>query len=192
MAHKLNGKIVGKGHVFHLLWWHWWLESRLASEDSRYVARLIDGKGRLRPSSSTAKASGPRGIDNLSKLIRERGFAALAVEAFRRYVVDVRRFYLYEHRHSRAVEVPIERPAGPFDEFFVSDNATADQVASDREDFRLLRKHARQALDAGAVAFCVYQGHELVHLSWIATSHKARRTLDHLGYCVSFHNKHRR
>ena len=119
------------------------------------------------------------------KLARERGPVALVTEALRRYVFDVRHFYLYKHHHSGQGTLT-RTSAWSLEEFFVMDNATADQIAREREDFRVYSRNAEKALHGGAVAFCVYAGPQVAHVGWIATSAKSRRVLDRLGYDIRF------
>lgn len=110
----------------------------------------------------------------------------LFLVAFRRCIFDYRRFYLYEHRHVVRDSTPFLPSLDAFDEYFVSSNDEADRLARDRQDFRDIVPRARLALERGAVAYCVYTGHELAHVGWLATSAPARRVLDHLGYNVDF------
>lgn len=49
--------------------------------------------------------------------------------------------------------------------------------------------NARQRLDKGAIAFCLFIGGELAHISWVATTEEAKRTIDSLPYRVDFSNK---
>jgi len=118
-------------------------------------------------------------------LAREVGLVTAAVTAIRRYVVDFRRFLLYQY----PLDSPATRPGAPpsgFDECFIQSNEEADRLLATRCDFRDVVSQARHALDSGAVAFCLYEGREVAHVGWLATSQTARRALDRLGFEVRF------
>lgn len=100
--------------------------------------------------------------------------------------MDRRQFYLYEHHHREWPEGAFRPVADEFEERFVNDNRQADSLAVEHHDFRLLLPRSRNALDCGAVAFCVYSGTEVAHVAWLATSAAARSSLDHSGYAVRF------
>ncbi len=119
-------------------------------------------------------------------MLKRDGPVRLVAGAARRYLVDQRHFYLYEHRHREWPEAAFCPLADEFEERFVSDNREADSIAVEHEDFRLLLPRSRHALDCGAMAFCVYSGIEVAHVAWLATSAAARECLDHLGYAVRF------
>lgn len=120
------------------------------------------------------------------RLLRREGPFGFAMVVVRTYLADFRRFYLYEYDlWSKACTRLPPLPEG-FDAVFVMDNDTADLLAKERCDFRCLVSAARHALDSGAIALCLYQGREMAHVGWIATSHAARRSLDRLEYEIRF------
>ena len=118
-------------------------------------------------------------------LAREVGPVSVIVAALRRYVVDRRTFFLYEYRHDSPATRPGAPPSG-FDEYFVQSNDEADRLLGTRCDFREVVSQARHALDSDAVAFCLYEGRDVAHVGWLATSQEARRALDRLGFEVRF------
>ena len=73
-----------------------------------------------------------------------------------------------------------------FEGCFVPDNETADLLAENHRDFRDHEPMARKALDSGAVAFCLYDGQEVAHVGWLATSQDARSILDRLPFEIGF------
>jgi len=73
-----------------------------------------------------------------------------------------------------------------FDAVFVGDNDTADLLARAHRDFRSEASAARDALGGGAIALCLYNGRDVAHVGWIATSLAARRSLDRLEYEIRF------
>lgn len=65
-------------------------------------------------------------------------------------------------------------------------NQQADELATDGLDFRSHVINARQRLDKGAIAFCIFIDSELAHISWLAMTEQAKKTLDALPYKVDF------
>jgi len=110
------------------------------------------------------------------------------VAVFRTFVIDRRQFFLFERHHDSWPEEWFKPGLVQFEELFVADNELADRLAQSHEDFRLLSRGARNALETGAIAFCVYVGHDVAHVAWLATTQQARRTLDGLGFEVPFHD----
>ena len=68
----------------------------------------------------------------------------------------------------------------------VASNQQADELAADGLDFRSHIINARQRLDKGAIAFCVFINSELAHISWLAVSEQAMKTFNTLPYQVDF------
>lgn len=140
-------------------------------------------------SRDAGRGRGPSQISFLKRawrFARREGPAALAWTAVRRYIADYRTFLLYEYDHeSEACRRLPPLPEG-FDEYFVRGNDDADILATERDDFRDLVPAARRALDAGAVALCLYHGRDVAHVGWLATTQEARRSLDPLAFEVRF------
>ena len=126
-----------------------------------------------------------RSLSRAWDILRWQGLFVLMRELIRRYVLDVRSFFLYEHEHRRWPERFASLPDG-FEECFVDGNAAADRVAATHSDVRDLVPAGHLALASGAVAFCLYHGSEIAHVGWVATSEAARRSIDRLGYEVRF------
>lgn len=121
-------------------------------------------------------------------MLRQRGPLALIVAVFRRFVVDHREFYLFERYHDSWSDESFKPRLDQFEELFVADHELADRLAQSHEDFRSRSHGARNALEAGAIAFCVYVGRDVAHVAWLATTQRARKTLDGLGFEVPFHS----
>jgi hypothetical protein len=119
-------------------------------------------------------------------LAQREGPVRLVSVVIRRYLFDSRTFLLYEYDHaSEACRRLPPLPEG-FDESFVENNEVADAIAEKRCDFRRLVPAARHALDCAAVALCIYHGDEVAHVGWLATTERARRSLDPLEFEVAF------
>ena len=71
----------------------------------------------------------------------------------------------------------------------VSSNQQADELAKRFADFRGTIGNARQCLDKGAVAFCIYIGGELAHIGWVGMTEEAKNTFDPIPYRVEFSKK---
>ena len=68
----------------------------------------------------------------------------------------------------------------------VSTNAEADEVEAEGLRFRPYASHMRRKFAAGAVGFCIFVGHELANLSWLAMSERARCSLGEPPMWVDF------
>ncbi len=119
-------------------------------------------------------------------ILRERGFRALVTTGFRWYVLDHREFFLFERQHEPLPQGSFRPTLDQFEEHFVSSNQQADELTESHDDFRRLSHGSRNALDAGATAFCIYVGRDVAHYAWVAATLEARRTLDRLGFEVPF------
>lgn len=60
----------------------------------------------------------------------------------------------------------------------VTSNREADEFEADGFEFRSKVINARERLDRGATAFCIYVGRELAHIGWLALTQEA---VDSLG-----------
>jgi len=68
----------------------------------------------------------------------------------------------------------------------VSSNEEADGLEAEGLKFRSLVPHAREALERGATACCIFVGHELVHIGWVATTQQAKDSLNEPPFRVDF------
>jgi RimJ/RimL family protein N-acetyltransferase len=104
-----------------------------------------------------------------------------------RYLFAYHVVYLYEHTMKERREADFLPAIQDYTFKIVASNQQADELAdSGFQDLRRHWRNARQGLEAGAMAFCVFIGHELVHVGWTATSYKAKKTFDVLPYRVNF------
>ena len=74
-------------------------------------------------------------------------------------------------------------------EIITSNQQAGELVARGFDDFRRSFINARQGLDKGAIAFCVFIGRELAHIGWVALNEEAKNTFDDLPYHVDFSNR---
>ena len=68
----------------------------------------------------------------------------------------------------------------------VTTNEEADKLEADGFEFRSYNANARKALENGAIAFCIFTGHELGNIGWLALNPQAKNALRQLPYKVDF------
>ena len=120
--------------------------------------------------------------EGLIPLLRQ-SFALLAGYFFR-----YRTYYLYEYAVGQGNEAQFTPRIQDLTLEVIFTNQQADELAARGLDFRLQDGHARQKLDRGAIAFCVFVGRELVHIGWVALTQEAKESLYEPPYKVDFTN----
>jgi len=70
----------------------------------------------------------------------------------------------------------------------VSTNQEADELEAGGLEFRSQVNNARERLDSGAVAFCIFIGRELANISWVAMAQRAKDSLNQPPFKVDFSN----
>jgi len=68
----------------------------------------------------------------------------------------------------------------------VSSNREADELEASGLEFRSHVINARERLDKGAIAFCIFVGSELAYIAWLAMSQQAKDVLDEPPFRVNF------
>ena len=122
--------------------------------------------------------------EGLIRLLK-RGFTCLAP-----YFLGYGNVYLYEHTMKERSETGFMPKIHDFTFEIVATNEQADKLGADGfSDFRLHFIKAREKLDKGAIAFCVFVEHEPAHIGWVAMTEEAKDTFDRLPYRVNFSNK---
>jgi hypothetical protein len=104
------------------------------------------------------------------------------------YIFHISDYYLYEHAIKERDETDFLPKIQSFDFQMVSSNEEADRLARCGVDFRDHFPTARQTLDRGGVAFCIFIGGEFAHAGWVALTEEAKRTFDRIPYHVDFSN----
>ena len=72
---------------------------------------------------------------------------------------------------------------------FIQSNKEADELETRFKDFRLYHLNARERLDSGAIAFCIFVGNEPAYICWMAMSETARQCIDKIPYAIEFTGK---
>lgn len=70
----------------------------------------------------------------------------------------------------------------------ISTNQEAAELEAEGLEFRSHVINARQRLDKGAIAFCIFSGRELANMAWLAMTQKAKDSLCEAPFKVDFSN----
>jgi len=71
----------------------------------------------------------------------------------------------------------------------ISKKEEIDGLIADGYDFSWFTFKADRWLSNGAIAFCAFVGRKLIHMSWLAMTEPAKRSLDDSPYPVDFASK---
>jgi len=103
---------------------------------------------------------------------------ALAFVAWRFFEYET--LYLFEHSTDNVRSLDEADFMPKIEDFtfkIISTNREADELESEGLEFRLYVLNARERLDKGAVAFCVFVGRELAHMGWAAMTEEAKASM---------------
>jgi hypothetical protein len=116
-----------------------------------------------------------------------RGFAFLRGRFF-----QYGTYYLYEIDISKALKQNKEADLLPKVQDFilkiVYTKEQADELDREGFDFQHQVTDIRKRLDKGAIAFCIFVGHELANIGWITLTQQAKDSLTELPFKVDFSN----
>ncbi len=70
-----------------------------------------------------------------------------------------------------------------------STNREADKLEAEGFEFRSHILDARESLDKGAIAFCIFIGYEFANIGWVALSEEAKKSFWQFPVQVDFSNK---
>ncbi len=99
--------------------------------------------------------------------------------------------YLYEYATENVPKLDEADFMPKIDDFtfkIISTNHEADELEPEGLEFRLYVLNARERLDKGAVAFCVFVEGQLAHISWVGMTQEAKDALSEPPYKVDFSN----
>ena len=117
--------------------------------------------------------------EGLTPLLR-RGFAFVE-GCFFRYET----YYLYELPTENVRELNEADFLPNIDNFIlktISTNQEADDLEADGFEFRSQVINARERLDNGAIAFCIFVEQDLAHIGWVAMSQEGKDSLNEPPY----------
>lgn len=98
-------------------------------------------------------------------------------------------YYIYEYTLKERKEADFLPEIPDFTFKVISSNEEADKLAEAiGSDFRRRFVTARNKLDKGAIAFCIFVKGEIAHIGWVALSEEAHKAVDNLPYKVDFLN----
>jgi hypothetical protein len=109
------------------------------------------------------------------------------------YFFQYGNYYLYETDISKVLEQNNEQDLIPdipnFTLKIVSTNEQGDKLEREGFEFRSQFLNAKERLDRGAIAFCIFVEQELANIGWIALTQQAKDSIDSLPYQVKFDDK---
>jgi len=117
------------------------------------------------------------------QVYRAEGVAPLVTRAFAvvlRCLLEYETYYLYElpTENVRALNKADFMPrVADFALKIASTNPEADALEADGFEFRSQIAGARERLEKGAIAFCVFVGRDLAHIGWVCLSQEAQDSL---------------
>ena len=123
--------------------------------------------------------------EDFTKLLR-RGFAFVL-----RLFFEYQTYYLSGHTAEDFRDLNEADFTPKIDNFtlkIISTNQEADELEADGLEFRSYVTNARDRLDKGAIAFCIFVGSELACIGWVALTQEAMDSLDEPPYKVDFAN----
>lgn len=124
-----------------------------------------------------------RQTEGLLSLSR-RGFGFLVTR-----FVEYRRYYVMSRSlegFDQLEEADFMPRLQSFTVRLVASNGEADSLEAEGFEFRSYVPNARQRLDRGAPALCIFVGNELANLSWAAMTQEAMNSLGEPPYRVDF------
>jgi hypothetical protein len=108
------------------------------------------------------------------------------------YFFKWRAYYLYEIDVSKALKQNKEADLLPKVQNFtlkiVYTSEQADGLVRGGFDFQDQATTIRKRLSKGAIAFCIFVGHELANIGWITLTQQAKDSITELPYKVDFAN----
>jgi len=119
-------------------------------------------------------------------ILRTEGVVPMLRKGLGRYIYRNATFYVYEHTIKERNEADFLPKVQNFTIKIVHNNQQADELESEGYCFRSHFIGARNGLERGAIAFCIFIDREFAHIGWVATNEEAKRTFDYLPYLVDF------
>lgn len=100
-------------------------------------------------------------------------------------------YYLYENKLKEMDNADFTPRVNDFTFKIVTTNWEAEQLVANGFEFQSSGGiyTYRERLDKGAIAFCIFIGRELAHVTWVAMTPEAKNTITPLPYRVDFLNK---
>lgn len=131
-------------------------------------------------------------FERAREILRTEGLVSLirrGLKSLKPYFWERGTYYLYEHPTRERNEAGFRPRIQNVTVKTVSSNQEADALANEGFEFRSSFFNARRMLDKGAIAFCVFVGHEIANISWLAVTETAKNAFEMFPYKVDFSNK---
>jgi len=97
-------------------------------------------------------------------------------------------YYLYQHGLEEMNEDDLMPRVENFTSKVITTNQEADALVADGYQFRYSDGIHRERLDKGAIACCIFVGRELAHITWVATTEEAQKSILDLPFRVDYSN----
>ena len=125
-------------------------------------------------------------------VFQREGLTTLLRRSFRfvrPWFFEYGKYYLYEHTLKERNEADFMPKIEDFTFKIISTNKEADEMAA-ATGFDLRRRFvdARNKLDKGAIAFCIFIKREIVHIGWVGMTEEAKESMSEPPYKVDFLN----
>ena len=125
-------------------------------------------------------------------VLKEKGLLTLVKRVFKfaaRQVFFCETCYLYDYtpEYVRGLsEADLMPKIDNFTFKVVSSNKAASDLETNGFEFRSHVINARERLDKGAIAFCIFVGHEFANIGWVALNDEAMKSLAAPPFQVDF------
>ena len=133
-------------------------------------------------------------FERAKQILQTEGFLSLGKRGFAfgaSHLFEYQTYYLWGNvvedvRNSNEADFMPE--TDNFTLKIISTNQEADELEDGGLEFRSQVDNARERLDSGAVAFCIFIGWELANISWVAMTQQAMDSLNERPFKVDFSN----
>ena len=120
-------------------------------------------------------------------VFQTEGLAVLARWAVTRWLFEHADYYLYRNSVKDTSPTDFMPRIQDFTCKIVHTNDEADELATTiGSDFRQCFIDARERLDKGAIAFCIFVKSEIAHIGWVALSEEAKKAMHPIPQKVDF------
>jgi hypothetical protein len=120
-------------------------------------------------------------------ILRNEGVISLLRKTFSSYIFCCKEYHIRQHFAGELNEADFLPRVKDFTYKLITNNEMADDWAKQiGSDFRKQILHARQRLDAGAVAFCIFIQNRLASINWVGLNQEAKNIINPLPFKVNF------
>jgi len=120
-------------------------------------------------------------------ILQHEGWLSFLKQGFsfvRNFFFSYGDYYIYERELSGPSETEFTPKIPDCTLKVVSTAEELDKLIVEGYDFKMM--NFKPTLRKGALAFCVFVGQELAHVTWVAPNKETKRQIDHLPFKVNF------